>query len=215
MQSDRSGPPADLPPALTEAFVAERLKAAYRPGLIASTDGYAEMYEGMQLKRAAVLLPLCWWQDGWQLVFTRRTDSVEHHKGQVSFPGGGSDEADPTAEATALREANEEIGLHPDDVRLLGRLNDVVTITGYRVAPVAGVMPWPYPLQPAAAEVRRVFTIPLLWLADRGNWDERPFLPDGTPRPFPIITYHAYDGEILWGASARIVWNFLKVLGLQ
>ncbi|MEW6093912.1 MAG: CoA pyrophosphatase [Chloroflexota bacterium] len=199
---------------LTESEISARLQSAYRPGVIASVDGYAEMYAGVALTCAAVLIPLAWHEDEWHLAFTRRTEAVEHHKGQVSFPGGACDDGETTPEATALREAEEEIGLHPADVRLLGRLNEMVTITRYRVTPVVGVMPWPYPLRPAADEVARVFTIPLLWLADRRNLEEFPFTPDGASRPFPVVTYHEYDGEVLWGASARMTQNLLSVLGM-
>lgn len=207
-------PNSDCPTDLTEATITERLRRAYQPGVIASTDGYAEMYENVRLKCAAVLIPLAWWKDEWHLVFTRRTEGVEHHKGQVSFPGGGCDLDETTPEETALREAREEIGLKPEDVRLLGRLNDVVTITGYRVTLVVGVMPWPYEVRLEPAEVGRVFTIPLLWLAEQKNWEEQPITPDGTPPPFPVVKYHEYDGETLWGASARMTLNFLSVLGL-
>jgi 8-oxo-dGTP pyrophosphatase MutT (NUDIX family) len=202
-----------MPPELTEDFIKDRLQQAHQPGRIASTDGFAEMYEDVELRCAAVLIPLVNWKDEWHLVFTRRTDRVEHHKGQVSFPGGGCDLADGTAESTALREAEEEIGLKPSDVAVLGRLDDVLTITRYRVTPVVGVMPWPYELRLEPAEVERVFTIPLLWLAGRNNWQEQFALPDGTPRPFPVIRYDLYDGEFLWGVSARITHNFLEVLG--
>jgi len=172
------------------------------------------MYAGVALTCAAVLIPLTWCDEEWHLVFTRRTDAVEHHKGQVSFPGGTCDDGETTPEATALREAEEEIGLHSADVRLLGRLNEMVTITHYRVTPVVGATPWPYPLHPAPGEVARVFTIPLLWLADHRNRDVQPFTPDGASRPFPVITYHEYDGEVLWGASARMTLNLLSVLGM-
>ena len=201
-------------PNLTEDYISRRLKEAYQPGVVASTDGYAEMYAGVELKCAAVLLPLAWWKDGWQLVFTRRTEVVEHHKGQVSFPGGSCNADERTPEQTALREAQEEIGLKTGDVRLLGRLNEVLTITRYRVTPVVGVMPWPYAIRLEPEEVQRVFTIPLLWLAQRKNWDEQPLTPAGVPRPFLVISYHPYDGEVLWGASARMTHNFLSVLGL-
>jgi len=199
---------------LTEADIANRLQEAYRPDVIASRDGYAEMYEAIRLRCAAVLIPLAWWQEQWNLVFTRRTEMVEHHKGQVSFPGGACDDGETTPEQTALREAEEEIGLKPEDVRVLGRLNDVVTITNYRVTPVVGVALWPYPFRPAAAEVSRVFTIPLPWLAGRENWEEQSISSERSPRPFPVIHYHPYDGEILWGASARMTLNFLSVLRL-
>jgi 8-oxo-dGTP pyrophosphatase MutT (NUDIX family) len=102
---------------------------------------------------------LVWWNDEWQLVFTRRTETVEHHKGQVSFPGGGCEMGESTPEATALREAKEEIGLAPEDVRLLGRMNDIITITGYRVTPIVGVIPWPYQFHPEPAEVGRVIAL--------------------------------------------------------
>ena len=139
---------------------------------------------------------------------------MEHHKGQVSFPGGGCEAGELTPETTALREAREEIGVKPEDVRLLGRLNDVNTGTHYRVSPVVGVIPWPYRVKLERAEVERLFTIPLSWLADRLNWSEQPFNVDGFVRPFPVIRYLPYDGEVLWGITARITLNFLGVLGL-
>ena len=199
---------------ITENFIIDRLHTSYQPSVVASSDGEAGMYEDVKLRCAAVLILLVWWKEEWQLVFTRRTERVEHHKGQVSFPGGGCELDEVTPEATALREAKEEIGLAPEDVRLLGRMNDTFTITRYRVTPVVGVIPWPYQFHPEPAEVGRVFTIPLLWLADRLNWDEQPISPPGGSRPFPVIKYHPYDGEILWGASARMMLNFLSVLGL-
>ncbi len=199
---------------LSEDEISLRLQRAYRPGVIASTDGYAEMYAGVPLTCAAVLIPLARIGEEWRIVFTRRAETVEHHKGQVSFPGGACDPGDSGPEATALREVEEEIGLKPEDVRLLGRLNDVVTITRYRVTPVVGVVPWPYPFRPAPREVARVFTIPLTWLAQRGNYSEQPVTPAGQPRPFPVVIYREYDGEVLWGASARIVLNFLDTLGI-
>ncbi|MBN2385498.1 MAG: CoA pyrophosphatase [Anaerolineales bacterium] len=200
---------------LTETDIAERLGRAYQPGVIASTDGYAGGLDPDRLTCAAVLLPLTCQAGEWYLVFTRRTDTVEHHKGQVSFPGGACDRDEFLPEATSLREAEEEIGLRPEDVTLLGRLNSLVTITGFRVTPVVGVIPWPYQFTPEPAEVARVFRIPLSWLADPANWDERPFTPDGMVRPLPVIRYHRYAGEVLWGASARITHDFLTALALK
>ena len=199
---------------LSEQTITRRLEAAYRPGTVASADGYAEMYAGAALTCAAVLLPLARWHDEWHLLFTRRTEAVEHHKGQVSFPGGACDAGDGTPEATALRETREEIGLDPADVRLLGRLNDYLTITRYRITPVVGVIPYPFEFKLEKAEVGRAFTIPLAWLARRENWDEQSMTPNRKQRPFPVIVYHPYDGEVLWGASARITHYFLKILEL-
>ncbi len=204
-----------MSPQLTEATIAKYLRLAYHPGLVASTDGYADMYTGLQLVCAAVLIPLIVIKEEWHLVFTRRTEAVEHHKGQVSFPGGGCEVGELTPEQTALREAEEEIGIKPGDVRLLGKLNDVLTITHYRVTPVVGVIPWPFEIHTEPAEVERVFTLPLAWLADPDNWEERLITPTGSLRSFPVIYYHQYNGEILWGATARMTHNFLSVLGLM
>jgi len=205
-------PNKEHPSDLTEATIAERLRRAYGSGSGVSMDGDEGIYENLPLRCAAVLIPLVRWKDEWHLVFTRRTDEVEHHKGQVSFPGGGCDLNETTPEETALREAREEIGLMPKDVRLLGRLNDMATSTGFRVTPVVGVMPWPYGIRLEPAEVVRVFTIPLSWLAERGNWEEQPITPAGMPRPIPVVKYREYDGELLWGISARITLNLLKIL---
>jgi 8-oxo-dGTP pyrophosphatase MutT (NUDIX family) len=201
-------------PELREEDISRLLAASYQPGWIAATDGLSDADQRSGVRCAAVLVPLIRWQDVWQLVFTRRTQAVEHHKGQVSFPGGGCEVGESAPEETAIREAGEEIGLQPADVHLLGRLNDVLTISHFRVSPVVGVMPWPYPIRLEKVEVARVFTIPLPWLADSGNREEQPVRLGDTLRPFPLVTYHPYNGETLWGVSARITLNFLSVLGV-
>jgi 8-oxo-dGTP pyrophosphatase MutT (NUDIX family) len=153
---------------------------------------------------------LVWDDDEWHLLFTRRTDTVESHKGQVSFPGGACDEGETTPEETALREADEEIGIPPRDVRVLGRLSNLITITYFRVTPVVGVVRWPAVFRVGAHEVARVFTIPLAWLANSSNrWQ---FEIPGTRRS--LIAYHPYDGELLWGATARMTVDLLTVLGI-
>ena len=199
-------------PMLTETDITQRLEAAYTPGKIASADtGTFANLARNPLKCAAVLIPMARHDGDWHLLFTRRTEIVESHKGQVSFPGGACDNGETTPEQTALREANEEIGLQPADIRLLGRLNDVVTITQFQVTPVVGVVSlWPYVFRVSNVEVGRVFTMPLTWLSDRHNrWEfERP------DTGLKLIAYHPFDGELLWGATARMVDNFLEVLGL-
>jgi 8-oxo-dGTP pyrophosphatase MutT (NUDIX family) len=188
----------------TEAEIVSRLQAAQtRP----NTDGYAERAAGAP-KRAAVLVPLLRQDGEWHLLFTRRTDKVESHKNQVSFPGGACDEGETTPEQTALREAQEEIGVDPNQVRLLGGLNTMLTITSYLVTPIVGVIPWPTVFRPAQAEVARIFTMPLMWLAERSNRWEFNLLG----RDHSVIVYHPFDGEILWGATARMTVDFLEIL---
>jgi len=177
-----------------------------------SVYGYSdiEITDETRLKCAAVLIPLVDADDGWHILYTRRTDRVESHKGQVSFPGGGCDAGETTAEQTALREAQEEVGIDPAGVRILGRLPNMITITAFSVTPVVGVIRWPAVFRLGENEVERVFTIPLQWLADRGNrWEFR--MPG---RNGSVIAYHPYDGELLWGATARMTVDFLDVLGL-
>jgi 8-oxo-dGTP pyrophosphatase MutT (NUDIX family) len=165
------------------------------------------------LRPAAVLVPLVREAEKWRLLFTRRAETLANHKGQVSFPGGAVDPADTSPEETALREAHEEIGLLPGDVRILGRLAYLQTVSKFLITPVLGLVRWPYEFRLSPLEVSRVFTIPLDWLADPGNREERPrALPGGTVEN--VIYYQPYDGEILWGASARITVELLMTLGI-
>jgi 8-oxo-dGTP pyrophosphatase MutT (NUDIX family) len=199
-----------MPIQLTEEFISKRLHEAIKTAG-PSSDGYAEidLTEETRLKCAAVLVPLVWENDEWHLLFTRRTDKVESHKGQVSFPGGACDDDETTPEQTALREAEEEIGLDTSEVRILGRLANMITISQFRVTPVVGVIKWPTVFRVGEHEVARVFTIPLGWLANASNrWQ---FHVEGRKRS--LIAYHPYDGELLWGATARMTVDFLNVLG--
>ena len=193
---------------LTEEYITQKLQAAMRSSTDA--DGYAEMavHPDTRLKCAAVLVPLTQVNGEWHLLFTRRTEIVQSHKGQVSFPGGACDKGETTPEQTALREAEEEIGLRPADVRVIGRLSNLITISSFRVSPIVGVIPWPYTFKVAGVEVARVFTIPLLWLSDRNNYWE--FFVRDSERS--LIAYHPYDGELLWGATARMTVTFLKTI---
>jgi 8-oxo-dGTP pyrophosphatase MutT (NUDIX family) len=200
-----------MPVSYPEDYISLRLTEALEAA-DSSLDGYAEMDLGTEarLKCAAVLLPLVWHDEQWHLLYTRRTDRVESHKGQVSFPGGACDAGETTPEQTALREAEEEIGLDPARVRVLGRMTNLITITYFRVTPVVGVIQWPAVFRVGEHEVARIFTMPLGWLADPSNrWQ---FDLPGTDRT--LIAYHPYDGELLWGATARMTVDFLKVLGL-
>ena len=190
---------------LSEQEIAERLKNFAHPS-------YSELLPGTVIKPlrpADVLIPLMWVDSGWHILYTRRADNVEHHKGQVSFPGGSTDPGDDSPEATALREADEEVGIRPQDVRILGRLGEMVTISNFVVTPVVGVVPWPYAFKVHTVEVGRVFTMPLAWLAERENRMEFQRVETG----HNVITYFPYDSELLWGATARMTVNFIKALG--
>lgn len=164
-------------------------------------------------KPAAVLVPLAWFEDAWHVVYIRRAVSKrDHHSGQVAFPGGRVEAQDETSETAALREAHEEIGLHPRSIRVLGRLPAYHTITNYRVVPVVATIDWPYAFDLAEDEVGRVFTIPLDWLADTGNYEMRPRDKVIPGKPVTVVYYRHYDGELLWGATARMTLSLIDAL---
>ncbi len=190
---------------ISEAEILLRLKTAQRQSF---HEKPLLQFDSHPARPAAVLIPLTQTNGEWQILFTRRANTVEHHKGQVSFPGGATDSQDTSAEDTALRESKEEIGLLPGDVRLLGRLNNMLTITNFYITPVVGVFPWPYTFKVHTVEVGRVFTIPLAWLSKRENWLEFACQETGQP----LIAYLPYDGELLWGATARMTIEFLRTI---
>lgn len=161
---------------------------------------------------AAVLVPLYRESGEWHLLFTRRTNDVDVHRGQVAFPGGRVEQGETFAEA-ALRESEEEIGLQPDDVTVLGELNPLMTVTQFIVTPVVGRFPWPYALRANASEVARCFGVPIGWLADRSNLEleyREPLIPG--PK-IPVYSFKPYDDEVIWGVTARITLSFLELLG--
>lgn len=170
--------------------------------------------EGQTLYPAAVLMPLFVTDNGWHLLYTRRTNRVGTHQGEVSFPGGAAaDLDDGDLVQTALREAWEEIGVRPADVTILGNLSDMNLISFFRVKPVIGMIPWPYDLTLSKDEVARAFWVPLDWLADPDNsyTQERQF--DG--KRYKIRFFQPYEGETIWGATAYMTWQLLQVLNSQ
>lgn len=167
-----------------------------------------------ELAPAAVLLPLFQDDQQWHLIFIKRTEhDYDDHSGQIAFPGGRVEKGDSSLTATALRESEEEIGLRPQDVDILGYSRDITTVTRYRVTPIAGLIPWPYPLRPSPLEVERVLFIPLEWLMDPENHRIQPWRPQGEEmEPYPIIFFNSFQGETLWGATAKIVLDFIDLL---
>jgi 8-oxo-dGTP pyrophosphatase MutT (NUDIX family) len=207
--------------AITEEYISKRLAEAQ---LSPIDESFLSAVLSDESRPAAVLIPLFHAspEDNqnhiWQVLLTRRTDAVAEHQGQVAFPGGRADPTDSSPESTALREAYEEIGLDPSQVRILGRMNRLRTITNYCVTPVVGVIPWPFPIRLEEIEVSRVFTIPLHWLAEPVHHEIR---YRTIPQPFsqilhrethPVIYFEPYEDELLWGVSAEIIMNFINIL---
>lgn len=164
---------------------------------------------------ASVLIPLFWHLNEWHVLLIRRvTNEHDHHSGQVAFPGGRRDAGDADAVATALREAHEEVGLATDKVEVVSVLDDYHTSSNFVVTPVVGIVPWPYEYQPQPTEVDRIFSIPLNWLGDEANVElrDRELKNTGAAQTLKVVYYNQYDGEVLWGASARMTVSLLKAL---
>lgn len=165
--------------------------------------------EGRSL--AAVLLLLYERENLLHIVFTKRTDLVEHHKGQVSFPGGVHDPADADLRRTAIRETFEEIGVEPGDIEIIGELDDIVTTSGFLITPYVGVLkrPGPYPFVFNADEVAEILEIPLDHLLDDANVKAELQEREGGP----IVAYsYRFGTHVIWGATARITRQFLDLL---
>ena len=161
------------------------------------------------LRPAAVLIPLYVREKALWTLFTKRTDLVEHHKGQISFPGGGKDAADANLWETAVRETEEEIGVPRKGVRLLGALPRLVTVTEFEVAPFVGAIPYPVAFAPRQGEVESIIEVPLAYLLDPMVVEERPVKWKG--RDVMTLVYH-YKGHAIWGATARILADLLAVM---
>ena len=159
---------------------------------------------------SAVLMPL-YRKDGmYYMLFTKRTDKVNTHKGHVCFPGGGFEERDGSLAFTALRETEEEIGMKPDDVEIIGELDDVTSLTtNYIISPYVAFIPYPYNFTLNEWETERIIEVPIAVLLDRNcmHTGTDIMLGESTTSYF----YH-YKGDIIWGATARILTQFLDIL---
>jgi 8-oxo-dGTP pyrophosphatase MutT (NUDIX family) len=172
---------------------------------------YACVEDPGEGRRAAVLIPLYNRDGELHIVLTKRTDKVEKHKGEIAFPGGVVDPTDTDANFTALRESREEIGLMPEHVRIIGRLDDVTTMTGFHITAMVGVIDpgySPYAWLPQPSEVAEILEVPLVHLADPANAIEVPRQRNGE---LVLSEGFLYGEHTIWGATARMLRNFLEV----
>ena len=168
---------------------------------------------GADYTQASVLLPLFIRDEKYWLLFTKRANTVEYHKGEVSFPGGVVDEDDDSLEGTAKRETFEEIGIREEDIEILGQLDDIPTMMSrFIIHPFVGVVPFPYAFTINRREVEHLIEVPL-----------RFFLDPSQPQPFSIdhegdileTPAFIYKDAVIWGATERILENFINLIRLK
>jgi 8-oxo-dGTP pyrophosphatase MutT (NUDIX family) len=195
----------------TRADIVSRLAASPPIEDLLTADDLERQHEIAKggSKPAAVLLLVVNHPGDPTVVFTQRTAHLADHAGQISFPGGRVEESDSTPEHTALREAEEEVGIPGDRVEILGRLPEYHTGTGYRVTPIVGWAEPPLTYRPDPHEVADIFEVPLAFLLDAGNHRYESAFFKGRMRKYWAVPY----GErFIWGATAGMLVTFHRIL---
>lgn len=187
---------------LAQTSVAKARERIVRQGIIAQGAGE-------HLRRAAVLIPLVARPEGVTVLLTRRTSTLAAHAGQISFPGGRLEPEDRDARDTALRETEEETGLSPTQIALLGALEEYGTVSGFRVTPIIGIVTPPFTLVPDPIEVDEVFEVPLAFILDPVNRRHAVEKRDGIERDIYEILYGDYR---IWGFTARLLVRLADVI---
>jgi 8-oxo-dGTP pyrophosphatase MutT (NUDIX family) len=159
------------------------------------------------LRPAAVLIPLFQHENRDYLLFTRRTEHLKHHAGEISFPGGGHDTVDADLSITALRETEEELGIAHTQIKVLGRLDDFYSIHGYHVIPFVGIIPKPDNLLLDSFEIAGTFEAPLDHFRDPSvhrveDWQHR-----GRTH---LVNFYQFEEHVIWGLTAEILRQFLE-----
>ena len=186
--------------------ITEKIKSALNNRAPLKIDNQSE-----SLIHAAVLIPIFETTNGYEVLFTERTHKVEHHKGQISFPGGAVEPEDKDFKETALRETFEEVGLLQEDVKVLGRLDDELTVaSNFIVHPFVGEIPYPYNFEINKDEVERIISVPLdLFFEKNSDRHLRSI-------EFETFTYRGpafmYNDITIWGATAIMMSKFVRLV---
>ena len=162
-------------------------------------------------REAAVLMPIFEWEREYHFLLTRRTEEVQTHKGQISFPGGMREGNESLIE-TALRETFEEVGIDASKIEILGRFHDYISIHSYRVTPFAGFIDKPFTTVPQVREVAEVIQVPFRIFRDPDRLRiEKRIVRDGEED----VYFYSYGTHQIWGLTARIIKDFMEALSLN
>jgi 8-oxo-dGTP pyrophosphatase MutT (NUDIX family) len=156
---------------------------------------------------AAVVIPFFEKNNQTHVLFTLRTETVEHHKGQVSFPGGARERQDSTLIDTAVREFYEEVGIPRNLVTIIGELDDFPTVTNFLVTPYVALIPYPFPSKINKKEVDDVLEVPLSLFLSKDNFEEKKWEHKG--KKYPVYFYY-HNTNVIWGATAFIFNRFIE-----
>lgn len=189
---------------LTRALVEPLAEREAAPGEVRGSG-----YHDHATRRAGVLIPIVGAKRPY-IYFTQRSDALRHHPGQISFPGGSMESFDANAQAAALREAHEEIGLDPVHVEILGELPEYRTVTGFVISPFVGWVDPAARVAPDEVEVTRIFGVPLAHALDDSQFERR--LMERNGRDYQVYSID-YDADHIWGATAGILYGLLQRLG--
>lgn len=194
--------------------IIDRLENSFETfGVRSSSRGDHDLNPGMVpvtvLREAAVLVPIVERPEGLTLMLTQRTDHLDHHPGQISFPGGHIEDNDASPEDAALREAEEEVGLERTHVEIIGRLDQYVTRTGFSITPIVGLIDPSHSVSADEFEVADIFEVPLAFLLDANNHRRDSRIYKGTKREFYAMPFGDY---YIWGATAGMIRNLYDVL---
>lgn len=194
---------------LNQKVLAEILTAAERQAVTHDVQEFTDK----PLTPAGVLVPLIERKVGqdidYQILLTRRAQHLKHHAGQISFPGGRKEHSDVDLAHTALRETHEEVGIKPDEVKILGQLQPHYTITRYSMTPFIGIIQEDYSVTLDPAEVDEAFEVPLSFALDPVNHKLQDAFFQGKQRSYYSIKYEKYN---IWGATARVLVEFSKLI---
>ena len=189
---------------------AEQAPGARMPGSLRhSEESWGSVPLSATIAPAAVLVAVIERAGALSVLLTRRAERLARHAGQISFPGGRADPGDGTPQRTALREAEEEIGLPASHVEIVGRLDDYLVGTGYRITPVVGLVTAPPAFEADSSEVAEIFEVPLPFVLEPANYRRDRMTVGGIDRRFYVLPYGAYH---IWGATAAILVNFRDVV---
>jgi|WetSurMetagenome_2_1015567.scaffolds.fasta_scaffold130421_2 8-oxo-dGTP pyrophosphatase MutT (NUDIX family) len=178
--------------------------------VLAEREKKVVLFSNKPIHPSAVLIPIYKKEGEYHVLLTKRTEELEHHKGQICFPGGSHHDEDGSLKSTALREAYEEVGILPEDVEILGELDSMGTLTSnFLITPFVGIIPYPYEFKVSKHEIDELVEVPLSALADDSNYWEETHSVEGV---IGRVSFFKYKDRVIRGATARVLKQLVELV---